>query len=241
MAHIYKGKFRVSQIQHSSHDGLDLVGVDGKNIYSNVDGVVEVAGWENANNTKQGFGKYIRIKKTGSTDKYYFGHLSEIKVKVGQTVKVGDLIGVEGSTGYSTGSHCHFCVRVNGSKTNLRKAYDILGIKNAIGTYEGKIETSTTSSSTSYTAGKTYTLKSNVKVRKTASIKGAQKKVSELTADGKKYATSSKSSDLAVLKSGTKVTCQAVSTETVGGVTYTWIKVPSGYICAKEGSSAYIS
>ena len=42
----YKGKFRVSQeFKGSAHDGLDLVGVSSKNIYSTIDGVVEFAGW----------------------------------------------------------------------------------------------------------------------------------------------------------------------------------------------------
>lgn len=132
----YKGKFRVSQIfKGEDHDGLDLVGVDSKNIYSTVDGVVEFAGWESILNHKKGFGRYVRIKKNDSIDKYYFGHLSSIKVKKGQKVKKGDLIGVEGSTGYSTGSHCHYCVRGNGSKSLIRDINDISGILNKVGTY----------------------------------------------------------------------------------------------------------
>ena len=132
----YKGKFRVSQqFKGSAHDGLDLVGVDSKNIYSTVDGVVEFAGWESALNHKKGFGRYIRIKKNNSIDKYYFGHLSSIKVKKGQAVKKGDLLGVEGSTGYSTGSHCHYCVRGNGSKNLIRDINKISEIPNKIGTY----------------------------------------------------------------------------------------------------------
>ena len=137
----YKGKFRVSQeFKWSQHDGLDLVGVDSKNIYSTVDGVVERSGWENANNKNQGFGLYIRIKQKNSADRYYFGHLSELKVKVGDNVKSGDLIGVEGNTGNSTGSHCHYCIRRDASIYNIIDVNAISGIPNKIGQYEAVAE-----------------------------------------------------------------------------------------------------
>lgn len=132
----YKGKFRVSQqYKGSTHDGLDLVGVDSKNIYSTVDGIVEYAGWESALNHKKGFGKYVRIKKNDSSDRYYFGHLSVLKVKKGQAVKSGALIGIEGNTGYSFGSHCHYCIRGDASKAKIRDVNAISGIPNKIGTY----------------------------------------------------------------------------------------------------------
>ena len=132
----YNGKFRVSQCFHSAHDGLDLVGVDSKEIHSTVNGVVEKAGWENFLNHKQGFGLYVRIKKAGTTDKYYFGHLSSVNVKAGQAVKIGDVIGVEGSTGKSTGSHCHYCIRGDGNKSQVKNVCAVSGIPNAIGTYD---------------------------------------------------------------------------------------------------------
>ena len=133
----YNGKFRVSQqFKGASHDGLDLVGVDSKEIHSTVNGVVEKAGWENPLNHKQGFGKYVRILKDGTNDKYYYGHLSEIKVTAGQAVKIGEIIGIEGSTGKSTGSHCHYCARGNGSKTQIRDICAISGIPNKLGTYD---------------------------------------------------------------------------------------------------------
>lgn len=132
----YKGKFKVSQkFKGSSHDGLDLVGLESKNIYSTIDGTVEKAGWENVNDKTQGFGLYVRILKKGSADKYYFGHLSDLKVKTGDTVKKGDLIGTEGSTGKSTGSHCHYCARKNGLKAAYLDICEISGIPNVLGEY----------------------------------------------------------------------------------------------------------
>ena len=107
----YQGKFYVSQGYYpSNHDGLDLVGVDSKEIHATQKGVVHFAGWENPSNHSQGFGQYVCIKGVDGLF-YYFGHLSKISVVAGQSVKVTDVIGIEGSTGYSTGSHCHYEVR----------------------------------------------------------------------------------------------------------------------------------
>lgn len=135
----YKGKFKVTQeFKGSKHDGLDIVGLDSKTVYSTINGIVEKAGWENANDKKQGFGLYVRIKEDNSVDKYYFGHLSKTLVTKGQRVAVGDVIGIEGNTGYSFGSHCHYCARGNGLKSQIRDIVAISGIPNAIGTYENR-------------------------------------------------------------------------------------------------------
>lgn len=107
----YQGRFYVSQGYYPSrHNGLDLVGVDSKDIHATQKGVIHYAGWENPNNHSQGFGQYVCIKGADGLF-YYYGHLSKITVAIGQSVKITDVIGVEGSTGYSTGSHCHYEVR----------------------------------------------------------------------------------------------------------------------------------
>lgn len=107
----YQGKFYVSQGYYpSKHDGLDLVGVDSKEIHATQKGVVHFAGWENSANHAQGFGQYVCIKGVDGFY-YYYGHLSKINVVAGQSVKITDVIGIEGSTGYSTGSHCHYEIR----------------------------------------------------------------------------------------------------------------------------------
>lgn len=131
----YMGKFQVTQTQHTEHDGLDLVGIDSKEIHSTVSGTVVFAGWENPQNKKQGFGQYVCIKGSDG-NYYYFGHLSEIRVKYGDAVKVTDVIGVEGSTGYSTGSHCHYCCRKQFARGNAHDISAISGIPNALGTYD---------------------------------------------------------------------------------------------------------
>ena len=110
----YMGKFTVTQgfrpPANPKHDGLDLVGIDSKEIHATVSGAVHYAGWENVNNRSQGFGQYVCIKSNDGLY-YYYGHLSQINVRTGQAVKCTDIIGYEGSTGYSTGSHCHYEIR----------------------------------------------------------------------------------------------------------------------------------
>lgn len=131
----YMGKFKVTQIQHSKHDGLDLVGIDDKGIHATISGVVQYAGWENDKNHSQGFGLYVCIK--GADGKYYYyGHLSETKVTTGQIVGVTQIIGIEGNTGYSTGSHCHYCVRPAFCVGNAYSVSAISGIPNECGTYD---------------------------------------------------------------------------------------------------------
>lgn len=133
----YMGKFQVTQeFKGADHDGLDLVGLHDKEVHSTVNGTVRYAGWENSKNHAQGFGQYVCIRSDKDGYYYYFGHLSEIKVKTGDTVKVTDVVGIEGDTGYSFGSHCHYCVRKNYAKGNFLDVSQISGIPNKLGTYD---------------------------------------------------------------------------------------------------------
>lgn len=131
----YNGKFRVTQPRTATHDGLDLVGIDSKEIHATVTGVVKYAGWENPKDEKQGFGQYVCIE---SADKkyYYYGHLSEIKVKTGQIINICSVIGIEGSTGRSTGSHCHYCIRPVFAAGQSLDVSAISGIPNKCGEYD---------------------------------------------------------------------------------------------------------
>lgn len=133
----YMGKFQVTQeFKGADHDGLDLVGLHDKEVHSTVTGTVRYAGWENSKNHAQGFGQYVCVRSDADGYYYYFGHLSELKVKTGDKVKVTDVIGIEGNTGYSFGSHCHYCVRKNYSKGNFLDVCEISGIPNKLGTYD---------------------------------------------------------------------------------------------------------
>lgn len=168
----YMGKFMVTQAYKGSvHDGLDLTGIDSKEIHSTVTGTVTFAGWENPDNPLQGFGKYVQIRQSGSEDYYYFGHLSEIFVKVGHAVNVTDIIGIEGSTGHSTGSHCHYCVRRNGIKGSHRDISAISGIPNAEGVYDdGYRQSRRYSHSWSYEASEAVRQLQNILIAKGLNI-----------------------------------------------------------------------
>ena len=96
------------------HRGLDISNNTGTPIIATADGVI------NKTATDNGLGKFIVIDH-GYGFKTRYGHLSKISVKRGQKVKRGDVIGLMGSTGYSTGPHLHYEVIRNGKFLNPRK------------------------------------------------------------------------------------------------------------------------
>lgn len=83
------------------HGGVDFAISIGEPIYAVFDGVVRVA------QVNGGYGNMILVRHYNNLETLY-GHLSKIKVKVGQVVKAGDIIGYSGNTGFSTGPHLHF-------------------------------------------------------------------------------------------------------------------------------------
>lgn len=94
------------------HAGMDFASPIGTRVYATADGVVTDAGWNDG-----GYGNKVDISHGNSYTTRY-GHLSEIKVAKGQQVKRGDLIGLVGSTGKSTGPHLHYEVRINDEPQN---------------------------------------------------------------------------------------------------------------------------
>ncbi len=93
------------------HAGVDLAGTYGSPIYATADGVVTHAGPES------GYGNLIEIQHAFGLSTR-FGHLSKVRVTVGQRVSRGDRIGDMGNTGHSTGTHLHYEVRVGGNPVN---------------------------------------------------------------------------------------------------------------------------
>ncbi len=89
------------------HTGIDLVAPFGSPVFAADDGVVALVGA-----TSTGYGNYVVIAHAGGFDTLY-GHLSTALVSVGQVVTQGTPVGLEGSTGNSTGPHLHFELRVN--------------------------------------------------------------------------------------------------------------------------------
>jgi murein DD-endopeptidase MepM/ murein hydrolase activator NlpD len=113
------------------HNGIDLVGVD-KSIYSVSDGTVVKSELSSGANWE--FGNRVWIRDNAGKIICY-NHLSARLVKLGQTVKAGDIIGTEGATGRVTGSHLHFEVRDRlGMGYKNFSAAEYIGIANAVGT-----------------------------------------------------------------------------------------------------------
>ena len=121
----------------NNHKGIDLVGRTTKTVVAPCDGTVGQSAIFDKATDRTGtweWGNYVRID-TPDGLKIYMCHLAERKVKAGDQVKAGDIIGIEGNTGYSFGSHLHFEIRKNGVSVN---PCTYLGIPNAWGIHEVK-------------------------------------------------------------------------------------------------------
>ena len=95
------------------HKGLDFRGHIGTPIHAAADGVVSFVG------QIRGYGNVVEIRHgNGLVTRY--AHMSKFKTKRGTRVAAGDVIGLIGNTGRSTGPHLHFEVRVNGRAVNPR-------------------------------------------------------------------------------------------------------------------------
>ena len=103
------------------HGGLDFKAKRGTPVYAPADGIVRIA------SRKYGFGLLVELqhgrgffpgKKKTVRYRTRFAHLSKIEVRRSQKIKRGDLIGLVGSTGRSTGPHLHYEIIINGRRTN---------------------------------------------------------------------------------------------------------------------------
>lgn len=100
-------------VVHSNHTGIDLCGSLGSKVMTVRDGEVTHAGRQG------GYGNCIEIKhidEQGKAFYTFYAHMRDnsLQVTKGQQVKIGQIIGTQGSTGNSTGDHLHFEVRTNG-------------------------------------------------------------------------------------------------------------------------------
>jgi murein DD-endopeptidase MepM/ murein hydrolase activator NlpD len=93
------------------HPGIDIANDYGTPIVATASGVVIYSSWYS------GYGQLVQIDH-GNGIVTMYGHCSQIIVNVGDRVKKGDLIAYMGSTGYSTGTHVHYEIRVNGTAVN---------------------------------------------------------------------------------------------------------------------------
>jgi murein DD-endopeptidase MepM/ murein hydrolase activator NlpD len=93
------------------HQGIDIPGPIGTPVYATADGVVRRSEWAN------GYGNLVEINHGNGLETRY-GHLSKLIAQPNERVRRGQLIGLMGSTGRSTGSHLHYEVRIAGAAVN---------------------------------------------------------------------------------------------------------------------------
>lgn len=111
-------KYRTHQITgvYSLHNGIDIGAPRGTNIFAANTGTVIVSEYNKA------WGEYVMIDHGGGNVTLY-AHMSKRLVSVNQEVTQGDVIGLVGTTGYSTGNHLHFTVYVDGASVNPMKYF----------------------------------------------------------------------------------------------------------------------
>ncbi|MDR1730143.1 MAG: M23 family metallopeptidase [Prevotellaceae bacterium] len=98
------------------HAGMDFTGAPDTEIFATGKGVVEAVGW------MQGYGNTV-IVNHGFNYKTLYAHLNKFKVKKGAKVNRGDVVGLMGNTGKSTGVHLHYEVQYKGKQTNPQNYY----------------------------------------------------------------------------------------------------------------------
>lgn len=101
------------------HEGIDIKNAKGTEIRATADGMVKKITYD-----RGGYGWYLVIDHFNGYETV-FGHFKKILVKRGQTIKRGDVLGLMGSTGRSTGPHLHYEIRLNGKPINPKKFLNV--------------------------------------------------------------------------------------------------------------------
>lgn len=102
-----------------NHNGIDIANSIGTPILASKSGIVILV-----QNLTTSYGKWIKIDHGNGVTSLY-AHNSKILVNVGDRVSKGDLIAIMGTTGNSTGIHCHWSVQVNGTYINPQTKYKV--------------------------------------------------------------------------------------------------------------------
>jgi murein DD-endopeptidase MepM/ murein hydrolase activator NlpD len=100
------------------HTGTDIDLETGDPVYSTFDGMVRVVGFDGS-----GYGRYVMVRHYNGLETLY-GHMSKPLVESGQIVKAGDILGLGGSTGRSSGSHLHYENRYEGNPFDPKYIFD---------------------------------------------------------------------------------------------------------------------
>lgn len=140
---------RISQLFSSTHKGIDLAAPKGTKIVAAADGTVYAADWSPLDKKNGSYGWQVVLKHSDGSYTTY-AHCSKLCCEKGDKVKAGDKIAEVGSTGKSTGPHCHFEVRTklsSDSRVNPKPYLDAIesSTKTAAkssGEYNYKVNTS---------------------------------------------------------------------------------------------------
>lgn len=212
------------------HTGIDLI-ANPKNKNAEIiafdEGIVT-----KVQKTGEQYGKacYIRIKhNNGWSSLYYHLKTNSIVVNVGDKVVKGQKLGIIGTTGMSTGIHLHFQID-KGTNTTTINPYDYVFKDKELDNNKTSTNNVDNNKQVTYSKGNYKTL-ANMYVRTGAGTNYSIKKVSQLTADGKRNATSSNKNANAIYKKGTIFTAREIINQ--NGI---WAKTPSGYVCIKGKS-----
>lgn len=210
------------------HDGVDLVNTNSKGDH--------ILGWEVAHSAgtvvgyrnnctgfeKGSYGNYVKIKHDNG---YYtlYGHMAynTVKVKTGDKVKKGQVLGYMGNTGYSFGGHLHFEVRTPSDVRIDPTPYLDKDLPD--------------NKQDEFVKGYDYVTLDNMYVRYGAGLNYGIKLVKNLTPDGKKNAYNQNPNAYAVYKKGTIYTALDVIKNNYG----VWARTPSGYVCMRGASGTY--
>ena len=214
------------------HDGVDLVNTNSKGSHilgwevAHSDGVVVACKNDcNYNTYPNGsviYGNYVKIKHDNG---YYtlYGHIAykTVKVKVGDKVKKGQVLGYMGNTGYSNGGHLHWEVRTPSDVRIDPIPYLDKDLPD--------------NKSDEFVKGYDYVTLDNMYVRWGAGLNYGIKLVKNLTPDGKRNAYNQNPNAYAVYKKGTIYTALDVIKNKYG----VWARTPSGYVCMCGASGTY--
>ena len=147
----YEGKIRVTKLYGTpspkgftyaagKHSGIDLVGVNSKNIRAIADGTVIRSGYD-----PSGWGNYVVVTQSDGYSCIY-AHLNKRSVAANEKVKAGQILGVEGNTGNVTGSHLHLELRrTYADRMSTIDPAEYLEIKKKVGDLEMAKDTNTVS------------------------------------------------------------------------------------------------
>ena len=152
------------------HSGIDLDLEVGDNVYASFDGIVKKSDYVS------GYGNLVVVKHFNGLETYY-AHLSKIIVAEGDTVNSGDKIALGGNTGRSTGPHLHYEIRYRGAAINPKyivdfKQADLMAEMMYLKKEHFKPTTTSSTSATSSTGKKYYTVRKGDTLSKIASRNG---------------------------------------------------------------------